>query len=151
VEEVKALLAIVMCATAALAQGADKRPKIVAPALCGVVTTLSGVPIEKASVAAMWADFGTSTRTDAQGRWNFGSGVGPHWINVQADGFEQFIFDYAEPGKEKDNGADKPAFIRTPKDTDCSKPIYIRLAPKGATNSFVTLDSQKGLQKENKP
>jgi hypothetical protein len=126
----------------------EKRPKIATPVLCGVVTDLIGSPIAKASVAAMWADFGTDTKTDQSGRWSFGRGTGPQWMNVDAEGFETFIFDYVDKADPNNNGADKPAFIRPPKDASCPSPIYVRLAPNGSHKGFVTLDATKGLQQK---
>ena len=57
-------------------------------------------------------DLGTSNKTDQSGRWFFGPGVGPRWIEVEAEGFETFIFDYVDKADPKSNGAEKPAFIR---------------------------------------
>jgi hypothetical protein len=128
----------------------EKRPRIATSVLCGVVTDLAGVPITKATVAAMWADFGSSQRTDESGRWSFGRGTGPHWIKVDGDGFETFIFDYIDKEDPKNNGADKPAFMLPAKDGACSTPIYVRLAPHNSSTGFVTLDPTKGVLKEKK-
>jgi len=121
----------------------EKRPSISTSVLCGVVTDLAGTPIPKASVAAMWADFGSSQRTDESGRWSFGSGSGPHWMKVDGDGFETFIFDYVDKEDPKDSGADKPAFMLPAKDRACPSPIYVRLAPRNSNKGFVTLDATK--------
>ena len=139
----KRILSILLCGTALAVHAETKRPQISAPVLCGVVTTTSTKPVVNAEVAAMWADFGTSQQTDAQGRWSFGPHAGPHWMQIQADGFEPFIFDYVETGNEKDSGADKPAFIRTPEGLSCKQSIHVWLAPQGSKNGFVTVDVQE--------
>jgi hypothetical protein len=118
-------LAIFLTMTCSL-PAQEKRPKIAASVLCGVVTDLAGAPIPKARVAAMWGDFGTSTNTDQSGRWSFGKGTGPHWMTVDAEGFQTFIFDYVDKAEPKNSGADKPAFIVHPKDGTCPTPIYVR-------------------------
>lgn len=127
---------------------AERRPKIETSVLCGVVTDLAGSPIAKGTVAAMWADFGTGTKTDQLGRWNFGSGVGPHWIKVDAEGYETFIFDYVDKADPKSSGGEKPGFIRPLKDGECPTPIYVRLAIRNSDAGFVTLDPAKGMPKK---
>ncbi len=127
----------------------EKRPKIATSVLCGVVTDLAGAPIAKATVAAMWMDFGTSTKTDQSGRWSFGPGAGPHWMKVEAEGFETFIFDYVDKADPKSNGAEKPAFIMPTNDNACPTPIYVRLAPGNSNAGFVTLDSAKRIREKN--
>jgi hypothetical protein len=126
----------------------SKRPKIATSMLCGVVTDLAGAPIAKATVAAMWADFGTSNETDQSGRWSFGRGTGPHWMKVDAEGFETFIFDYVDKADPKSNGAEKPAFIVPAKDSVCPTPIYVRLAPSNSDDGFVTLDEKRILKEK---
>ncbi len=133
-------MSLVLMASPAAKQ---KRPRITTSVLCGVVTDLAGLPISKASVAAMWADFGSSQRTDESGRWSFGSGSGPHWMKIDGDGFETFLFDYVDKEDPKDSGADKPAFMLPAKDQACPLPIYVRLAPRDSNKGFVTLDPTK--------
>jgi len=128
----------------------EKRPQIATSVLCGVVTDLAGKPVAKATIAAMWADFGSSQWTDESGRWSFGRGAGPHWMKVDGDGFETFIFDYVDQAEPKNNGADKPAFIQPAKDAACPTPIYVRLAPRNSNAGFVTLDPTKRILKEEK-
>lgn len=126
----------------------EKRPKIATSVLCGVVTDLAGAPIAKATVAAMWADFGTSNKTDQSGRWSFGPGAGPHWMEVEAEGFETFTFDYVDKADPKSDGAEKPAFTKPANDGACPTPIYVRLAPSNSNAGFVTLDPAKRILKE---
>jgi hypothetical protein len=125
----------------------EKRPKIATSVLCGVVTDLAGVPIAKATVSAMWMDFGTGNKTDQSGRWSFGP-AGPHWMKVDAEGFETFIFDYVDKADPKSNGAEKPAFTMPANDGACPTPIYVRLAPSNSNAGFVTLDPAKRILKE---
>jgi hypothetical protein len=124
-----------------LAPFIEHRPKIVAPALCGDVSDVNGAPIKNASVAAMWADFGTSTKTNELGQWSFGAGTGPHWMEIEAEGFETFIFDYVDQAEPHDSGGDKPAFTLPPKNAKCAVPIHVRLAPKGSSAGSVSLDT----------
>ena len=131
-----------------IAQKQQARQKIVAPVLCGIVTDLTGQPVAKATVAAMWADFGTSQQVDELGRWSFGANAGPHWMRLESEGFETFIFDFVDQADPKDNGADKPAFIPSPHGKACTKPIYVRLAPANSNVGFVTLDLNKRISKE---
>ncbi|MFP5226802.1 MAG: carboxypeptidase-like regulatory domain-containing protein [Acidobacteriota bacterium] len=142
------VLSIFSILTASL-RAQEKRPKIATSVLCGVVTDLAGEPISKATVAAMWMDFGTSNETDQSGRWSFGPGTGPHWMKVEAAGFETFLFDYVDKADPKSNGAEKPAFILPRNDGPCPTPIYVRLAPTSSNAGFVTLDSAKRIRKEN--
>jgi hypothetical protein len=142
------VLAIFLMMTSSLA-AKERRPKVATSVLCGVVTDLAGAPIAKAKVAAMWADFGTGTKTDQSGQWSFGPGLGPHWMKVEAEGFETFIFDYVDKEDPKSNGAEKPAFIRPAINGACPTPIYVRLAPGNSNAGFVTLDPAKRILKEN--
>jgi hypothetical protein len=126
------------------------RPHIVTSSLCGVVTDLSGMPIKKATVTAMFADSSASQDTDEAGRWSFGSGAGPHWVEVEGSGYQTFQFDYVDKDHPKSNGADNPALLSTPADGACTTPIYVRLAPMNHKVGFVSLDASKGIHKEKK-
>ena len=131
-----------------MAQVRDVRPKIVAPELCGVVTDSSGVPVAKAEVSAMVADFGSFVTSDASGKWGFAGETGSRWVMVKADGFETLIFDYRVSGTQKKVPQDQPAFICGAGQNDwCKKPIYVRLVITGSSKGFVTLNSQQGLEK----
>jgi len=138
------VLAILLTVTSSV-PAQEKRPKIATSTLCGIVTDLAGAPIAKATVAAMWMDFGTSDMTDSSGRWSFGSGTGPHWMEVKAEGFETFIFDYVDRADPKSNGAEKPAFIKPTNDGPCPIPIYVRLGPRNSNAGFVTLNPAKRI------
>jgi len=142
------LAILLMMASSLVAE--ERRTRIETSVLCGVLTDLAGTPIAKGTIAAMWADFGTATKTDQSGRWTFGSGAGPHWMKVDAEGYETFIFDYVDKADPKSNGAEKPAFIMPGKDGACPTPIYVRLAPRNSDAGFVTLDPAKSVPKENK-
>ena len=66
-------------------------------------------------------------------------------MRVNAEGFETFIFDYVDKADPKGTGADKPAFTMPAREGACPTPIYVRLAPRDATNGFVTLDAKRIL------
>ena len=143
------VLAICLTTTSSL-DAKEVKPRIATAVLCGIVTDLSGMPVAKAEVAAMWADFGTSQQTDELGRWSFGSGAGPHWMMVDGVGFETLIFDYVDQAAPKSSGADKPAFILPGMDHACPKPIFVRLAPRSSKAGFVTLDPKQDNSKKKK-
>jgi Carboxypeptidase regulatory-like domain len=126
------------------------RSRVVAPALCGVVTDLAGEPVEKATVTAMFGDSSTSQETDKAGQWSFGHGVGPHWVQVEGRGLQTFEFDYVDKEGQKSGGADNTAFLSRPKGEPCVAPIYVRLAPLNHKRGLVTLDASKGVHKEKK-
>jgi len=121
---VVALFALTFSAALTVSDAQAERPKIAAAGLCGVVTDLTGEPVEKATVTAMFGDSSTSEETDKGGNWNFGRGVGPHWVQVEGRGMQTF-----EP---------------------CANPIYVRLAPMNHKRGLVTLDASKGVHKEKK-
>ena len=127
------LFAIFALSLSVIAQEECSAPKIAAQSQCGVVTDLKGSPIQGAKVAVMWADVGSSTKTNMKGEWGFLSkGKRQGWILVDAHGFQPLHFDYS-----------------TSKDSTgkCEQPIYIRLAPAGSScGSIATVDSKKGLQ-----
>jgi hypothetical protein len=127
-----------------------ERPRIAAAGLCGVVTDLAGVPVEKATVTAMFGDSSTSQETDKTGQWSFGRGAGPHWVQVEGRGFQTFEFDYVDKEGQKIGGADNTAFLSRPKGEPCANPIYVRLAPLNHKRGLVTLDASKGVHKEKK-
>ena len=124
------------------------RPRVTTSVLCGVVTDLTGKPIEKATVTAMFGDSSTSQETDKAGNWSFGRGAGPHWMEVEGSGYQTFQFDYVEKGDQTSSGADNSAFLSRPKGGSCATPIYVRLAPLNRKAGLVTLDASKGVHKE---
>jgi hypothetical protein len=127
-----------------------ERPRIAAAGLCGVVTDLAGVPVEKATVTAMFGDSSTSQETDKAGQWSFGRGAGPHWIQVEGRGLQTFEFDYVDKDGQKSGGADNSGFLSKPMGESCATPIYVRLAPLNHKRGLVTLDPSKGVHKEKK-
>jgi len=139
---IAALLALMIPAAQA------ERPRIAAAGLCGVVTDLTGEPVEKATVTAMFGDSSTSEETDKAGNWNFGRGVGPHWVQVEGRGLQTFEFDYVDKEGQKSGGADNTAFLSRPKGEPCAAPIYVRLAPLNRKRGLVTLDAAKGIHKD---
>ena len=139
---IAALLALMIPAAQA------ERPRIAAAGLCGVVTDLTGEPVEKATVTAMFGDSSTSEETDKAGNWNFGRGVGPHWVQVEGRGLQTFEFDYVDKEGQKSGGADNTAFLSRPKGEPCAAPIYVRLAPLNHKRGLVTLDAAKGIHKD---
>ena len=139
---IAALLALMIPAAQA------ERPRIAAAGLCGVVTDLTGEPVEKATVTAMCGDASTSEETDKAGQWNFGRGVGPHWVHVEGRGLQTFEFDYVDKEGQKSGGADNTAFLSRPKGEPCAAPIYVRLAPLNHKRGLVTLDAAKGIHKD---
>jgi len=146
---VKILLIAAGCAlTVSAAQ--TERPRIAAAGLCGVVTDLTGEPVEKATVTAMFGDSSTSEETDKGGNWNFGRGVGPHWVQVEGRGMQTFEFDYVDKEGQKSGGADNTAFLSRRRGEPCVNPIYVRLAPLNHKRGLVTLDASKGIHKEKK-
>ena len=68
-----------------------ERPRIAAAGLCGVVTDLTGEPVEKATVTAMFGDSSTSEETDKAGKLELrarswaalGAGRGSRYANVR--------------------------------------------------------------------
>ena len=125
-----------------------ERPRIAAAGLCGVVTDLTGEPVEKATVTAMFGDASTSEETDKAGNWNFGHGVGPHWVRVEGRGLQTFDFDYVDKEGQKIGGADNTAFLSRVRGEPCANPIYVRLAPLNHKRGLVTLDAAKGIHKD---
>ena len=145
---VRLMIAALFALTVSAAQA--ERPRIAAAGLCGVVTDLTGEPVEKATVTAMFGDSSTSEETDKGGNWNFGRGVGPHWVQVEGRGMQTFEFDYVDKEGQKIGGADNTGFLSTPKGEPCANPIYVRLAPMNHKKGLVTLDASKGVHKEKK-
>ena len=125
-----------------------ERPRIAAAGLCGVVTDLTGEPVEKATVTAMFGDASTSEETDKAGQWNFGHGVGPHWVRVEGRGLQTFDFEYEDKDGQKSGGADNTAFLSRVRGEPCANPIYVRLAPLNHKRGLVTLDAAKGIHKD---
>ena len=147
---IAALFALTFSAALTVSDARAERPRIAAAGLCGVVTDLAGVPVEKATVTAMFGDASTSQETDKAGQWNFGRGAGPHWMQVEGRGFQTFEFDYVDKEGQKIGGADNTAFLSRPKGEPCAAPIYVRLAPLNHKRGLVTLDASKGVHKEKK-
>jgi hypothetical protein len=145
---VRLMIAALFALTVSAAQA--ERPRIAAAGLCGVVTDLAGEPLEKATVTAMFGDSSTSEETDKAGNWNFGHGVGPHWVRVEGRGLQTFDFDYVDKEGQKIAGADNTAFLSRRRGEPCVNPIYVRLAPLNHKRGLVTLDASKGIHKEKK-
>ena len=148
--DIAKILVIGSCFALMVSPAVAGRPRIVAAGLCGVVTDLTGKPIEKATVTAMFGDSSTSQETDKAGNWSFGRKAGPHWMEVEGRGYQTFEFDYVEKGDLKDSGADNSAFLSRPQGGSCATPIYVRLAPLNHKAGMVTLDPSKGVHKEKK-
>jgi hypothetical protein len=148
---IKGSILVLLASVAVVASPAPMgRPRIMTSGLCGVVTDLSGMPVKKATVTAMFGDSSSSQDTDEAGHWSFGSGTGPRWIEVEGAGYQTIQFDYVDKDHPKSNGADNPAFLTKPADGACLTPIYVRLAPMNHKAGFVSLDASKGIHKEKK-
>jgi hypothetical protein len=146
----RSILMIAACFALTVSAADAERPRIAAAGLCGVVTDLTGEPVEKATVTAMFGDSSTSQETDKAGNWSFGRGAGPHWVQIEGRGFQTFEFDYVDKEGQKIGGADNTAFLSRPKGEPCANPIYVRLAPLNHKRGLVTLDASKGIHKEKK-
>ncbi|MGD0649303.1 MAG: carboxypeptidase-like regulatory domain-containing protein [Acidobacteriaceae bacterium] len=146
----RSIFLVVACFALTVSPAEAGRSRITAAGLCGVVTDLAGVPIEKATVTAVFANFSTSQETDKAGQWSFGRGDGPQAMEVEGRGYQTFQFDYVDKENQKSSGADNPAFLLKPKGGSCSTPIYVRLAPVNHKAGMVTLDPSKGVHKEKK-
>ncbi|HSY35213.1 MAG TPA: carboxypeptidase-like regulatory domain-containing protein [Acidobacteriaceae bacterium] len=146
----RSILLIVACFALTVSATQAEGQRITAAGLCGVVTDLAGVPVEKATVTAMFGDTSKSQETDKAGQWNFGRGVGPHWMQVEGRGLQTFEFDYVDKAGQKSGGADNSDFLSRPKGEPCATPIYVRLAPLNHKRGLVTLDPSKGVHKEKK-
>ncbi len=144
------MLLVAACFALTISAAQAERPRIAAAGLCGVVTDLTGAPVEKATVTAMFGDASTSQETDKAGQWNFGRGAGPHWMQVEGRGLQTFEFDYVDKEGQKSSGADNSAFLSRPKGEPCAAPIYVRLAPLNHKRCLVNLDASKGVHKEKK-
>jgi hypothetical protein len=146
----RSILLIAACFALTASAAMAERPRIAAAGLCGVVTDLTGMPVEKATVTAMFGDSSTSQETDKAGQWSFGRGVGPHRMQVEGRGMQTFEFDYVDKEGQKTGGADNSAFLSRPTGEPCANPIYVRLAPLNHKRGLVTLDASKGVHKEKK-
>jgi hypothetical protein len=146
---IAALFTLTFSAALTVSDAQAERPRIAAPGLCGVVTDLAGVPVEKATVTAMFGDSSTSQETGKAGQWSFGSKAGPHWMQVEGRGFQTFEFDYVDKEGQK-SGPDNSAFLSRSTGEPCAAAIYVRLAPLNHKRGLVTLDASKGIHKEKK-
>jgi hypothetical protein len=94
---------------------------------------MSGEPIAHAKVSVGVGDVGSSTTTDAKGRWGFLSDTTDSgWIEIEAKGFRSERFEYYTTGKSSQV---------------CKKPVYIRLIVGADSCPVVTMNAKHGIKK----